>query len=73
MGEINGEPCTRERVEINGHNVYVIVGDTFCDVTIAHENRPENLEFRLTMEEVCKAISRNMELRYRNRGCLADK
>jgi len=68
MGEINGDPCTRERAVIGGQHVYLMVGDTFCDVTIAHENRPENLDFRMMMDAVCDVISRNMERRFNARS-----
>ena len=51
------EACVRKRVVISGENYYLVVGRSFVDVTVAHENRPENLEKRLMLQTLCDEIT----------------
>ena len=51
------EDCVRKRVVIDGENFYLVVGKTFVDVTVAHENRPENLKKRLMLQTLCDEIT----------------
>ena len=55
--KIEAEQCRRRRVEIGGHNFYLIVGKTFIDATIPHENRPENMELRQIIDTLCLEVS----------------
>ena len=52
-----GEPCKRRRVENGGQNFYLVVGNTFIDATIPHENRPENIELRRIIDTLCLDVS----------------
>ncbi len=51
------EECVRKKVVIAGENYYLVVGRSFVDVTVAHENRPENLEKRLMLQTLCDEIT----------------
>ena len=51
------EKCTRKRIEIEGSNYYLIVGDDFVDVTVPHENRRENIPQRILLDTLCESIS----------------
>ncbi len=54
------EPCKRKRITINNENFYLVVGKTFVDCTVPHENRPENLELRNVVDTLCGEISKMM-------------
>ena len=54
------ERCKRKVLVINGENFYLVVGKTFVDATIAHENRLENLELRMIVETLCQAATELM-------------
>lgn len=51
------DDCVRRRVEIDGKNYYVVVGETFVDITPPRENRPENLKTRVMLETLCREIT----------------
>lgn len=55
------DDCKRRRVEIGGQNFYLMVGKTFVDVTVPHENRPESLPLREIVETLCREITNIME------------
>ena len=53
--------CTRIVKQLNPGNVYFVVGDDWLDITVPHENRPENLDDRMRLERVCERVSELME------------
>lgn len=58
--DLKGDLCKRVRKEINGENVYVIVGADFTLVTLPYENRPGNKKMREMIEMVC-GVSEEMQ------------
>ena len=61
MSGLEGELCKRKVIEIKNENFYLIVGKNFIDATIAHENRPENLELRMIVETLCREATTLLE------------
>lgn len=57
------EDCTRVRVEIDGENYYITVGDDFIVPTVPRENHPTMFGTRRIVETLCKEISRIMRFR----------
>ncbi|HBA73458.1 MAG TPA: hypothetical protein DCZ63_15085 [Geobacter sp.] len=55
--------CTRTLVKILGENWYLVVGETFVMVTGPRENDPAMSEKRIIAEELCGAITAQMEIR----------
>lgn len=51
----------RKRVELWGQNFYLTVTRNSVDITVPYENRPEQLELRLTIDKLCKEITSLME------------
>lgn len=64
--DIGGDHCIRRRVEINGENYYIILGNTFAHATTPFENRPERMNERMIVEAVVGAISAMLEERDEN-------
>ena len=56
-----GEKCKRKRIEIDGENFYLVVGKDFITATIPHENRPERLDLRNTVDTLCDGVSKLMK------------
>jgi len=59
---MNGEDCKRRCIEFNQENNYLMVGMSeegipWIDLTVPHENRPENLEHRLLMDTICSSVN----------------
>ena len=52
----------RKRIELWDQNWYLTVTKTSVDITVPFENRPEQLDLRLTVERLCSEISKLMVL-----------
>jgi len=52
----------RKRVKLWDQNWYLTVTKTSVDITVPFENRPEQLDLRLTVERLCSEISELMVL-----------
>jgi len=57
---MSGDDC----IEIDGQNYYLVVGDSFVDLTMPHQNRPENVKQRMTLDKLCVEISQMMPKRH---------
>ena len=60
---MNGETCLRKKIQVDGLNYYLIVGDDFVSATIPYENRPDHNEQRKLVDMICMEISTLMEAR----------
>lgn len=61
MSNQDVEDCKRIRLTVKGQNCYMIVGKNFIDVTVPYENRPESMELRQIISEICDAASTLLE------------
>lgn len=60
---MSGERCTRKRIDIDGENFYIVVGDSFVQATIPEENFSKNKRVREVVELLCEGITGVMEER----------
>lgn len=54
---MKGEPCIRKKRLIDGENYYIVIGETFLDVTVPRENKPEQSKVRNALEEICATVN----------------
>lgn len=61
MSDVKPEPCQRHKVKLrNGHNFYFTMGEDFIQCSPPFENRPENLEMRMLLDDFCDKITEIM-------------
>ena len=58
-----GQDCIRHRVEIEGENYYITLGDDFVEATVPRENSPEQRRERQVASTMCRKITAMMRLR----------
>ena len=51
------EKCTRQKVQIDGENYYIVVGDNFVTATVPRENDPQMTSTRKIVETLCDTIT----------------
>lgn len=55
------EACGRYKVTLrNGQNFYFTMGENFIQCCPPFENRPENIETRMLLDDFCDAITEAM-------------
>ena len=59
MANEDEEDCKRFRIKLrNGTNMYFTLGDNFVQASPPFENRPENMETRMLLDDFCDAITK---------------
>lgn len=61
MKGLEGESATRQMVQIDGENYYIVVGESFVMATVPRENTPAMSKTREIVETICGAITAVME------------
>lgn len=55
------EECKRHVIKLrNGDNFYFMLGKDFIQCCPPFENRPENLETRMLLDDFCEAVTKAM-------------
>ena len=58
---MTGQDCKRFRITLrNGDSMYFTLGTDFVMASPPFENRPENLEMRMLLDDFCNAITTAM-------------